>query len=172
MAGAVSQAFKGTRIPVSGALKAAFDRVELPLAKPPTREELEKRLKDPNVFVQRHARRHLAILERDGKLASSYPCPVQAWQFGKELTLVALGGEVVVDYALRFKREWREGNLWMAAYANDVFAYIPSVRILLEGGYEADYSMTYYGLPTRFDNTVEEILVKKVHELAKKVRSP
>jgi hypothetical protein len=60
----------------------------------------------------------------------------------------------------------------MAAYANDVFAYIPSVRILLEGGYEADYSMTYYGLPTRFDNTVEEILVKKVHELAKKVRSP
>ena len=55
----------------------------------------------------------------------------------------------------------------MAAYANDVFAYVPSTRILLEGGYEADFNLIYYGLPTRFSNEVEDVLVKKVLELVK-----
>jgi neutral ceramidase len=169
MAGAVSRVLKGRMTPVAGPLHAAFERVDLPLGTPPSREEFEKRLKDPNVFIQRHARRQLDALERDGKLRESYPCPVQAWQFGKELTLVALGGEVVVDYALRLKREL-PGDVWVAAYANDVFAYIPSARILLEGGYEADYNLIYYGLPTRFRSDVEEVLVKKVHEVVKKVR--
>jgi neutral ceramidase len=169
MAGAVSQALKGPRTSLSGPLKTAFAHVELPFAPPPSREEFQKRLQDRSVFVQRHARNQLATLERDGKLPASYPCPVQVWQLGKELTLVALGGEVVVDYALRLKRELRGGNVWVAGYANDVFAYVPSARILLEGGYEAESAMIYYGLPTRFRNDVEEILIKKAHELAKQV---
>src|SRR5262249_19860705 len=125
---------------------------------------------DKNVLVQRHAKHHLELLDRGEKLRQSYPCPVQVWQFGKDLTLVALGGEVVVDYALRLKREMKDTNLWMAAYANDVFAYVPSTRILIEGGYEADFNLIYYGLPTRFSNDVEEILVKKVHTLVKQAR--
>jgi hypothetical protein len=172
MAGAVSQVLKGPRTPLAGPIKAAFDRVDLPFATLPAREEWEKRLHDRNVFVQRHARRQLQTLEREGKLPGSYPDPVQVWQLGKNLTLVALGGEVVVDYALRLKRELGEGNVWVAGYANDVFAYVPSVRILLEGGYEADFAMIYYGLPTRFSNGVEDILIKKVHELVKRLRNP
>jgi hypothetical protein len=76
----------------------------------------------------------------------------------------------VVDYAYRLKREIKGGELWVAGYANDVFAYVPSVRILTEGGYEADFNLIYYGLPTRFSNDVEEVLVKKIHELVNKVR--
>jgi neutral ceramidase len=159
------------RTPVQGTLRGVLERVELPLAPPPSRAEFEKRLKDKNVFIQKHARRHLDMLDRGEKLATSYPCPVQVWQFGKDLTLAALGGEVVVDYALRLKRELKDGNLWMAAYANDVFAYVPSARILLEGGYEADFSMIYYGLPGRFAPEVEEVLVRKVHALVKQVRA-
>jgi hypothetical protein len=170
MAGAVSRVLTGPRVPVQGKLKAVFERVELPLAKLPTREDYQKKLQDKNVFVQRHAQHHLELLDRGEKLRQSYPCPVQVWQFGKDLTLVALGGEVVVDYALRLKREVKEGNLWMAAYANDVFAYVPSTRILIEGGYEADFNLIYYGLPTRFSNDVEEVLVKKVHALVKQAR--
>jgi neutral ceramidase len=168
MAGAVARVMKEKRLPVAGPITAAFERVELPYAKPPTREEYERRLKDKSPFVRRHARAQIETIDRDGKLPSGYPCPVQVWQFGKDLTLAALGGEVVVDYALRLKREFLGRNLWTAAYANDVFAYVPSVRILLEGGYEADYNLIYYGLPTRFSNDVEEILVKKVHELIEK----
>lgn len=170
LAGAVTQAMRGTRTPLAGPLRAAFEEVELPFAPPPSADEFKKRLDDKNPFVRRHASRQLERLAKDGKLPSSYPCPVQAWQFGKELTLVTLGGEVVVDYALRLKREHRGSALWVAAYCNDTFAYVPSVRILLEGGYEADFNLIYYGQPTRFSNAVEEVLVKKVHEVVKKAR--
>jgi hypothetical protein len=170
IAGAVSQALTARQTPIGGRLRAAFDRVELPLAAAPSREFFEKRAHDSNEFVARHARRQLEILQRDGKLPGSYAGPVQVWLLGKELTLVALGGEVVVDYALRIKREIPGSNVWVAGYSNDVFAYVPSVRILLEGGYEADQSMIYYGLPNRFSNTIEEILIKKVVELAKRVQ--
>ena len=85
---------------------------------------------------------------------------------------MALGGEVVVDYDLRLKRELgRERPLWIAGYANDVMAYIPSLRVLKEGGYEADSSMIYYGMPTKWGPTIEEKIVAKVHELVKGVRS-
>ena len=46
--------------------------------------------------------------------------------FGRDLTLVALGGEVVVDYALRLAREYPGQRLWVAGYSNDVFGYVPS----------------------------------------------
>ncbi len=171
IAGAISRVLTGTRTPVQGKITAVLERVDLPLAKPPTREEWEKRLKDKNPFIQRHARRHLEMLDRGEKLMSSYPCPVQVWHFGKDLSLLALGGEVVVDYALRLKREWKDsGNLWVAGYCNDVFAYVPSARILLEGGYEADFNLIYYGLPGRFSNEVEEVLVKKAQTLLKQGR--
>ncbi len=65
--------------------------------------------------------------------------------WASQLTLVALSGEVVVDYAIRLQKELGgEGRtLWVAAYANDVVGYIPSVRVLKEGGYEAGES--FYG---------------------------
>jgi hypothetical protein len=89
-------------------------------------------------------------------------------RFGKDLTLVGLGGEVVVDYAYRLRRELPDERLWVAAYCNDVFAYVPSQRILVEGGYEADFNWIYYGLPTRFAPAVEDTLVKKVLDLAQR----
>jgi neutral ceramidase len=170
MAGAVSRVLTKPRVPVQGKIQAVLEHAELPLAKPPSQEEFTKRLKDKNVFIQRHAQRHLDMLQRGEKFPESHPCPVQVWQFGQDLTLVALGGEVVVDYSLRLKRELPRLNLWMAAYANDVFAYVPSTRILIEGGYEADFNLIYYGLPGRFSNDVEEVLVKKIHALVKKVQ--
>jgi hypothetical protein len=170
MAGAVSQALRGARTPIAGPLRPAFDHADLPLAQLPSRDDYQKRSQDKDPFVRRHARRFLDLLDRGEKLPASYPCPVQVWQFGKDLTLVGLGGEVVVDYALRLKRELKDANLWVAGYANDVFAYVPSVRILLEGGYEADYNLIYYGLPTRFSNRVEYVLVQKVQQLVQKSR--
>ena len=85
---------------------------------------------------------------------------------GDKLTLVTLGGEVVVDYALRLKQELGPGPIWVAGYANDVMAYIPSRRVLLEGGYEGGGAMVYYGLPSPWTPSVEEDIVRAVHGLA------
>jgi hypothetical protein len=95
---------------------------------------------------------------------------VQAWQLGDGPTLAALGGEVVVDYALRLKNELGPDRTWVMGYANDVMAYIPSLRVLKEGGYEGGGAMVYYGLPTVWHPRVEEMIVAAVHEQVKKVR--
>ncbi|WP_339731204.1 neutral/alkaline non-lysosomal ceramidase N-terminal domain-containing protein [uncultured Gimesia sp.] len=85
--------------------------------------------------------------------------PVQVIQFGNDLTIVALGTEVVVDYALRIKQELFEQEgpaIWVAGYSNVYSGYIPSKRVLLEGGYEASR-------PYKPD--VEERIIGKVLEL-------
>jgi hypothetical protein len=73
-----------------------------------------------------------------------------------------LGGEVVVDYALRLKGAYE--SLWVMGYANDVMAYIPSQRVLAEGGYEGAGAMVYYGLPSPWATGVEEKIITEVRK--------
>jgi len=95
---------------------------------------------------------------------------VQALRFDRDLTLVALAGEVVIDYQLRIKREYGEREpVVVAGYSNDVPCYIPSRRVLKEGGYEAVDSMIYYGMPGPFDEDVEETLMAAVRKVMKLV---
>ncbi|MFO0925502.1 MAG: hypothetical protein U0736_00465 [Gemmataceae bacterium] len=117
--------------------------------------------------VRKRAEKQRAVLEKGGALAAAYPhYPVQVWRLGEQVLWVALGGEVVVDYSLRLKKELAGGpTVWVAGYANDVMAYIPSLRVLKEGGYEADSSMIYYGLPSPWGPSVESRIVEKVHAL-------
>jgi len=131
---------------------------------------LQARLQDKDIYIRRHAAEMLNILDRDGHLPTSYPYPLQVWQFGREMTLIALGGEVVVDYALRLKKELGPDSVWAASYCNDVFAYIPSRRVLEEGGYEGGAAMIYYGQPGPFALNVEETIVGKVHDVVNQLR--
>ena len=90
--------------------------------------------------------------------------PVQIIRFGNDLMLVALGNEVVVDYALRLKRELSRADgptVWIAGYSNVYAGYIPSKRVLLEGGYEAR--------SRPWKPTLEDRIVGKVHELVGKL---
>ena len=89
-----------------------------------------------------------------------FPYPVQVIRFGNDLSIIALGNEVVVDYALRLKRELAEPSgpaIWVAGYSNAYHDYVPSKRILEEGGYEADCCP--------WKPSLEERIVGKVHEL-------
>lgn len=91
--------------------------------------------------------------------------PVQVVRFGDDLCMVFLGYEVVVDYSLRLKSELTKADgpaIWVAGYSNGYSGYIPSKRVLLEGGYEA-------GSP--WDPTLEERIVGKVHELFDRLAS-
>ena len=73
-----------------------------------------------------------------------------------------------MDYSLRLRMENEGKALWVAGYSNDVMAYIPSLRVLREGGYEGSSSMIYYGLPTVWSENVEEHIVETVHTLIRK----
>jgi neutral ceramidase len=77
--------------------------------------------------------------------------------------MVFLPGEVTVDYGLRIKREFDRSRVWVNAYSNDVPCYIPSRRVLEEGGYEAAAAMVYYDRSTKFAPDVEERIMTAVH---------
>jgi hypothetical protein len=154
---------------VHGPLKTAYEEFPVTFAAPPGREELQAQLKSKDVYHQNWAQAMLETLDRDGHLPADYPYPLEIWQFGQDLTLIALGSEVVVDYDLRLKKELGAEKVWVAAYCNDVFAYIPSRRVLEEGGYEGGGAMVYYGQPGPFAPPIEETIVGKVHELIRQV---
>jgi len=168
LAGAVSRALSEPMIPVTGPISAAFDRVDLPLDKIPDKSYYEAKLLEKAPPTKRYAQRFLDMLARGESLPQSYSAPLQVFRFGDAFTLIALSGEVVADYSYRLKRELPAERLWNAGYCNDVFAYVPSMRILTEGGYEADASIIYYGLPIRFAPTMENTLIAKVLELVRK----
>jgi len=151
--------------PVRGPLKTAYEEFPVAFATPPSRDELQAQLLSKDAYRRNWAGLMLQTLHRDGHLPTEYPYPLEIWQFGRDLTLIALGSEVVVDYDLRLKKEMGADKLWVTAYCNDVFAYIPSLRVLKEGGYEGGGAMVYYGQPGPFAPNIEETIIGKVHDL-------
>lgn len=169
-AAAVDAALGGEGKAVAGGLSTAYQETDLPLGELPTREKLAADLKGDNKYAARRAKLLLEAWDKDGRLSPTYPYPVQLWRLGDGgPTWVFLGGEVVVDYALRLKQELGAGTTWVAAYGNDVMAYIPSARVLKEGGYEGGGAMVYYGLPAPWGEEVEGRIVKAVREVAGKL---
>ena len=98
----VEEALKQPLKPISEGLKTAFEIVDLAYLKVVPREELEALKKDGNGIKQRWATRLLKKLDAGGKFESAYPYPIHAWQLGKEMLVIGMGAETVVDYALRF----------------------------------------------------------------------
>ena len=171
LAAEVSRVIAGPLTRVRPPIRPALQVVDLTFAAH-TRDDFERELKEGNQFRQRRARAMLKAYD-DGRPVRRTQYPVQAIRFNRDLTLVALGGEVVVDYALRIKKEFPGENTVIAGYSNDVMCYIPSLRVLKEGGYEANDSMIYYGQPGPFAEDVEETVMKTVHSVMKRVgRSP
>lgn len=162
LAKSVDEVLAGNMKPITGKLKTSYVEIDLPLAKLPTREELQTQANDSNKYVVTRAKHYLAELDAGRPLSQTYPYPIGVWKLGEEIDWVFLGGEVVVDYALRLKAERREKQTWVAAYSNDVMAYIPSRRVLAEGGYEGGGAMLYYGLPTVWAETVEADIVRSI----------
>jgi hypothetical protein len=138
--------------------------VELPFDELPSLEHWEQTAKTAGPHGS-HAQHFLHRIRAGLPLPTSISYPVSVWTFGDDLAMVFLAGEVVVDFAIRLNSEFDADRLWITAYANDMPCYIPSVRILREGGYEADQSMIYYGQPTRLAPETEDIVVGAVRDL-------
>jgi len=117
-----------------------------------------------NRFFQRRAKLMLEAYNK-GWVVSSLPYPVQAIRFSNDLTILALSDEVVVDYSLKAKKLFSGENLFVAGYSHEVTCYIPSLRVLHEGGYEPDESMIYYGMPGPFADQVEERIFTAMRKL-------
>lgn len=159
LADAVNRALKGPQTAVTSRLRFARQDAFLKFQPPPDRETLEKQAKDRNQYRRWKALLLLGRMNAGIKPASKFDLPVQAVRFGDEILLGAIGGEVVIDYALRFKKEFGGKDkpmMWFAGYSTDVSFYLPSLRVLKEGGYEGGGHMVYTQFTGPFEEDVEE----------------
>jgi Neutral/alkaline non-lysosomal ceramidase, N-terminal len=160
---------QGKMTEITGSFTAKYAEIALDFGKLPSREQWTAEAASKNYILKTRATKYLKMLDAGQKVPERYPhYPIQVWTLG-DLRWIALGGECVVDYSHRLKKELgQDHSVWITAYANDVMAYIPSERVLKEGGYEGESSMQAYGMPTKWAAGIEEKIVGKVKELAGK----
>ncbi|MBI1357098.1 MAG: hypothetical protein GC160_22380 [Acidobacteria bacterium] len=167
LAEAVDQVVAGKMKPLGGTIQAIYATPRVHFQKAPTRAEIEARIPKLSAYEKRHSEYLLERLDQDGKLAEGYDYPIRVWRMGDALTWVTLGGEVVVDYGLQLKEALGPDTTWVSGYTDDVFAYIPTARIIDEGGYEGATSMLGYGWPAPFEPSIERTILERVKALAR-----
>ncbi len=169
LAAAVEDVLQQELEPVEPGVRTAFEYVELPYLQVASRDELHAALQSSNPILARWSARMLGKLEAGETFPASYPYPVHAWRLGKNTLMIGMGAETVVDYALRFKKEFGPGT-WVCGYADDMIAYIPSRRVWEEGGYEGGSNLYEYGRPAfRWRGDIEDRIAESVHRLVKQV---
>jgi pimeloyl-ACP methyl ester carboxylesterase len=159
---------QGELRPVNGPMECQAKQIDIAFDKLPTREEWETLAASKTPAISYHAKKNLARLDRGEKIPTQLPYLVQRWSFGDDMAMVFLPGEITVDYSLRIKREFDRSRMWVNGYSNDVPCYMPSRRVLDEGGYEGAGAMVYYDRPTKFAPDVEERIMGAVHEVMPK----
>lgn len=170
LAKAVQDALAGTMTPVRGALKTAFARPRIPIQGVPTRAELTAALPAAEGIEKRAIEYFLSILDRGEEIPRDCEYPIQVWQFGDGLKILALAGEPVADYSLRLKNIHGWETTWVCGYHDVLVAYIPSLRVLTEGGYEGGSGMREYQLPAPFSPKIEDIIVETVSALVRETQ--
>lgn len=171
LAGAVMAVLNRPMRSVRGPFRFAYREVSLPLVEPPDRAQLEKDAQSADRYVRARAAAYLKRLDAGQPLPRAVDLPVGVLRLGDDLTVVLMGGEVVVDYSRRLKRLLAADHPWLVAYAYETPCYIPSIRLIKEGGYESDYSLVYYGYYGPFQTAIEDRLVQHVLSLVSQTRS-
>ena len=132
-------------------------------------DELSALVKEASGHYQAWAKMFFNRVDQGEPIKESYPYPIQAWKVGNQL-IISLGGEPVIDYAVQIKNIYGSGT-FVFGYSNDVMAYIPSARVLAEGGYEGATSQMAVGLPATWKPVIEGLIHKEISRLVSKIEN-
>jgi neutral ceramidase len=148
---------QGGGVEIAGPLRVAFEEVPLDFLPIPSRAALRADAASDDLPRRTKAGYLLERLDRGETFAATYPCPLHVARLGDAFLLVAIGGEPVIDYAHQLKRRYAVPGrvVWVAGYANDMFGYVPTARVLREGGYEGSRSVLWSALPAPFTEDTE-----------------
>ena len=148
-------------------LSTAYSEVNIELEDAPSRTELNDIASKENGYIKNWALNMIKKADNGEKFIKSYPYPVQFWKMGNQ-QLVTLGGEPMVDYAINLKKVFGS-DLFVMGYSNDVMAYIPTLAILREGGYEGHTSQMAAGMPAKWKESIEPTIMGEIIKLAKEL---
>ncbi|MDF2723177.1 MAG: Neutral ceramidase precursor [Paenibacillus sp.] len=140
------------------------------MADPQLRTELtepavyEAMAADPayNSFYRSAAARTLRAIE-DDTVKTSIPHYIVVWQLDKRTHVVAMEGEVSTEYALKIKRLFGSQTL-VLGYTNGVFCYIPTRKMISEGGYEAICNF-FFTMRGPFLPEIEDVIMSEIGTL-------
>ncbi len=169
LAASIQQALAGAKRAIVGPLRTAYEEVALPFLPVPSVDALAADIASDDPPRRKKAEFLRAALTEGCAFSSSYPCPVQVLRFGGELLLIALGGEPVAEFAEKCKAEFTGPTVWVAGYSNDMFGYLPTRRVLREGGYEGGRALLWSALPSPFQETAEEDVMRAIRRLVQRV---
>jgi neutral ceramidase len=165
LAAAVEETLLQKMQPLEPRLTTRIKTIPLEYGALPEPAALAAAAKNQTNYRGRWAARMLK-LQADDDVPKTYPYPIQCWRVG-DLLWLTMGGEVVVDFSLKFKKQYGP-RTWVTSYCNDVMAYIPTFRVLQEGGYEGQSSMAVYGLPAdRWKENVEDLVTEGINQLVR-----
>lgn len=167
LAAAVAKVVAGKTSTVGAPLRSAFVKTDLAF-QPVTAQTMQKDLLEGNKYEKRRAKLITEAMNKGWDI-SAHSYPVQAMRIGNKLTILSLSGETVVDYALNAKKHYPGEQLFVAGYCNQVVCYIPTERIIEEGGYEPVSSMIYYGMPGPFEKSVEAKVNAAIRTVMQKI---
>lgn len=170
LANAVEDALAGPQTPVHGPLRVAYGEALLDLEPLPEVEVLREQAKSaPGDTNGRKAAYLLSIIDRGKEVPLVQTCPLHVAKFGDDLLMIFISGETVVDYSLRCKADFAGPKVWVPGYCDDVFAYLPSRRVLIEGGYEGRTSIYHQLMATPFLTNVEDRVMTEIEKLVEQV---
>ncbi len=139
--------------PIVPQLSANLVTVDLPISKHPTREELETLVNTGTTFEKAWAE---GILSEPFSLTRAFD--IQRIDLAKEAILVALSGEVCVEYGHFIKSLRPDAYMLPLGYSNSLAGYIPTAAMYAEGGYEPEESCPYFNLPAPFAPELEQVI--------------
>ncbi len=164
LASAVERVLEEKMTLLAPGLQTAYAEIELPLEDPPEEKELLEKSETSPGYEQRWAKRLLHNVRQGKKMGKNYSYPIEVWKLGDQLLFV-MGGEPTIEYSIRLKQLFGQ-DAFVLGYSNDVMAYIPSSKILTEGGYEGEDSQIVYGLPAKWKLGIEDKILREIVKLA------
>ncbi len=167
LAASVERVLEEEMKPLESKLLTAYTEVDLGLNQSPTIEELTHLCEVTSGYQKRWGERLLKEAKSGKKFMESYPFPLQVWKVGDQ-SIFVLGGELLVGYTIRLKEIFGYDSFVMG-YSNDVMSYIPTARVLHEGGYEGASAQVVYGLPATWTYDIESDIIHGMVELAKSI---
>lgn len=164
LAAAVDRVLEEEMVELTPSLQTAYTEIDLDLETPPDAESLIRYCESAEGYQKRWGERMLEKAKSGEPFPESYPYPLQVWKVG-DWPVFALGGELLVSYAIRLKEIFGYHSFVMG-YSNDVMSYIPGSRVLREGGYEADGAPAVYGLPSGWAYEIESSILHGMVQVA------
>jgi neutral ceramidase len=103
--------------------------------------------------------------QRTKTIPENYRMHLTKINLNRDVQIVGLSGEVVAGIARMVKDLYPDKNTVFLGYCSYNRLYIPTSKIIEEGGYEGDYSMVYCLAPAPFVKNIDKIIKREVLSL-------